>query len=135
MKATKSFVFTFLVLGLAAYQACAELQPLGEIAREKDEGPLPRSWQTQRRRRLSRSGWWLRRQLLGRAAARHKSPSSKPPALGEADEEVVVEPAVEAEEDPLADFSSGAVPLAATALGTARALEEEGAWGALGSSP
>ena len=92
------------------------------------KGPLPRSRQTQRRRRLSRSGWWLRRQLLGRAAARHKSPSSKPPALGEAGEEVVVEPVVEAEEDPLAAFSSGAAPLAATALGTARAPEEEGAW-------
>ena len=70
---------------------------------------------------------------MGRAAARQKSPSSKPPALGEAGEEVVVEPVVvelvvEAEEDPLADFFSGAAPLAATALGTARALEEEGAW-------
>ena len=70
---------------------------------------------------------------MGRAAARHKSPSSKLPALGEAGEEVVVEPAVvepvvEAEEDPLAPFFSGAALLAATALGTARALEEEGAW-------
>ena len=70
---------------------------------------------------------------MGRAAARHKSPSSKPPALGEAGEEVVVEPAVvepvvEAEGDPLAPFFSEAAPLAATALGTARALEEEGAW-------
>jgi len=104
------------------------------------KGPLPRSWQTQRRRRLSRSGWWPRRQLLGRAAAHLKSPSSKPPALGEAGEEVVVEPAVvelvvEAEEDPLAAFFSGAAPLAATALGTAHALEGEGAWGALDSSP
>ena len=72
---------------------------------------------------------------MGRAAAQHKSPSSKLPALGEAGEEVVVvvepvvvEPAVEAEEDPLAAFFSGAAPLVATALGTARALEEEGAW-------
>ena len=70
---------------------------------------------------------------MGRAAARLKNPSSKLPALGEADEEVVVEPAVvepvvEAEEDPLAAFSSGAAPLAATALGTAHALEGEGAW-------
>ena len=65
---------------------------------------------------------------MGRAAARQKSPSSKPPALGEAGEEVVVEPVVEAEEDPLAAFSSGAAPLAATALGTAHALEGEGAW-------
>ena len=65
---------------------------------------------------------------MGRAAAHHKNPSSKLPALGEAGEEVVVEPAVEAEEDPLAAFFSGAAPLVATALGTARALEEEGAW-------
>ena len=65
---------------------------------------------------------------MGRAAAPHKSPSSKLPALGEAGEEVVVELVVEGEEDPLAAFSSGAAPLAATALGTARALEEEGAW-------
>ena len=70
---------------------------------------------------------------MRRAAAHHKSPSSKPPAPGEAGEEVVVEPAVvepvvEAEEDPLAAFFSGVVPLAGTALGTARALEEEGAW-------
>jgi len=99
------------------------------------KGPLPTSWQTQRRRRLSRSGWWPRRQLLGRAAAPHKSPSSKLPALGEAGEEVVVELVVEAEEDHPADFFSGAAPLAATALGTAHALEEEGAWGALDSSP
>ena len=92
------------------------------------KGPLPRSWQTQRRRRLSRSGWWPRRQLLGRAAAPHKSPSSKLPALGEAGEEVVVKLVVEAEEDPLAPFFSGAALLAATALGTAHALEGEGAW-------
>ena len=70
---------------------------------------------------------------MGRAAARHKNPSSKPPAPGEAGDGVVVEPAVvepvvEAEGDPLAAFSSGAAPLAATALGTARALEEEEAW-------
>ena len=69
---------------------------------------------------------------MGRAAARQKSPSSKLPALGEAGEEVVVElvepPVVEAEGDPLAPFFSGAAPLAATALGTAPALEEEGAW-------
>ena len=77
---------------------------------------------------MSRSGWWLRRQLLGRAAARLKNPSSKLPALGEAGEEVVVELVVEAEEDHPADFFSGAAPLAATALGTAHALEEEGAW-------
>ena len=77
---------------------------------------------------MSRSGWWPRRQLLGRAAAPHKSPSSKLPALGEAGEEVVVKLVVEAEEDPLAPFFSGAALLAATALGTARALEEEGAW-------
>ena len=63
-----------------------------------------------------------------RAAAPHKSPSSKLPALGEAGEEVVVKLVVEAEEDPLAPFFSGAALLAATALGTARALEEEGAW-------
>ena len=65
---------------------------------------------------------------MGRAAAPHKSPSSKLPALGEAGEEVVVKLVVEAEEDPLAPFFSGAALLAATALGTARALEEEGAW-------
>ena len=65
---------------------------------------------------------------MGRAAAQHKSPSSKLPALGEAGEEVVVKLVVEAEEDPLAPFFSGAALLAATALGTARALEEEGAW-------
>ena len=69
---------------------------------------------------------------MGRAA-RQKNPSSKPPAPGEAGEEVVVEqqvvePVVEAEGDPLAPFFSEAAPLAATALGTARALEEEGAW-------
>ena len=65
---------------------------------------------------------------MGRAAARQKSPSSELPALGEAGEEVVVELVVEAEEDPLAAFFSGAAPLAATALGTAHALEGEGAW-------